>query len=257
MFTLIGCTSNPSKEKFKEHHTVVFRIENGTRVKERVSRVVQEYDEQGEVSKILYYDDDVDTLSRYTERHFDPPSGIVTQTSFDASGTKEDWSVALLHDKKVIWHKSYDLEGNLALQIESKFDDQGRQTEALYLRGDGTTLHKLVYEYDDKENKKTRTTYDAEGNRKPGKVVNRYDDSNNLIRQDWYDSRDRIHLAYEYTYLDGRRQAEVQSSFGNVFKKVIYKYEKMGNVKEARTYEPDEDSEDLVLHKIKITNYKY
>jgi len=190
-------------------------------------------------------------------RHLDPQSGIVTHTSFDASGTKEGWSEALLQDEKVIWHKSYDSEGNLTLRIESKFDNQGRQTEATYLKGDGSVLHSLVKEYDDNANTMTQTRYDAEGNRKPGKIVNRYDDKNNLIRQDWYDSPDSIHLTFEYTYLAGKRQAEIQSSFGKVFKKKISKQDKLGNIKETHTYESVEDSEELILREIKISDYKY
>lgn len=255
--TLIGCASNPPKEKFKEYHTSVFRIENGTRIKEEESRFVQEYDEQGEVSKILYYNDAPDTLSSYTERHLDPPSGIVTHIFFDASGTKEDWSEAQLQEGKIVWSKHYDSTGTLIQVLQSKFDDQGRKTESLYLKGDGAILHKLVYEYDDKENKKTRTTYDAEGMRKPGKIIDLYDENNNLIRQDWYDSPDRIHLTFEYTYLGDKRQTEVQTSQGKAFKKREFEYDDRGNEKETRTYESVGDSDELTLSEIRTTNYKY
>jgi hypothetical protein len=253
---LVSCSSIPPKENFKEYCATVYEIEDGTKIKSKEWRFVQEYDERGEVSKILYYDDDIDTLSRYTERHLNPKSGMVTHTSFDASGRKEGWSEALLKNNKVVLDKTYDSKGVLIQVIKSKFDGQGRQIEMLYLKGNGDVLQKLVYEYDDKENTKTRTMYDADGQQKPGKIVNKYDDNKNLIRSDWYDSTE-IFLTSDYTYREGKRRAEIQSSFGKVFKKETYKYDKMGNIKETLSYEPNKDNKELILREIRISDYKY
>ena len=220
---LVGCNSNPLKENLKEYHETVFHIKNGIRVKETESRLVQEYDQQGEVSKILYYDDDANTLSRYTKRRSDLQRGIITHTSFDASGKKTGWSEANLHDEEIVWCKDYDLEGNLIGELQSKSDDQGRQIEAKYLKGDGSVLHTLVYTYNDKKNTKTRITYDADGQQEPGKIVSQYDERHNLVKVDWYGSSD-IFTTYEYTYFDGKRQTCVRSSRGKVYEKTIYKY---------------------------------
>lgn len=143
------------------------------------------------------------------------------------------------------------------LLLESKFDDQGRQTEALYLKKGETVLHRLVKEYDDEANTKTRRTYDTDGQQKPGRIVNKYDENKNLIKQDWYDSPDRIHLTFDYTYSGGRRQTKTRSALGKILEVEKYKHDKKGNIKEIHTYEPDKESGELKLSEIRIDNYSY
>jgi hypothetical protein len=117
-------------------------------------------------------------------------------------------------------------------------------------------LQRLVDVYDDEANSVTETRYDGDGKRKPGKIISHYD-NNNLVTQDWYDSHGKNFLTFNYTYLDGKRQTETQSSYGKVFKKETYKYDKRGNIKETRVYEKAGDDGDLKLREISVTDYKY
>lgn len=255
--TLIGCASNyPPKEKHKECHTVVFRIENGSKIKENESKIVRKYNDQGEEIKTLYYDEDLNKLSRYTEYQIDCESNITTSTTYDAEGIKQFSTISPNGDHSP-WLKNYGPDGTLVGVIKLKFDDQDRKTEALYLKGDGSILHKLVYEYDDKENTKTRITYDAEGQQEPGKIVGKYDENQDLVRQDWYDSPDRIFQTYDYTYSDGKRQTRTRSAAGKIFELEKYKHDRKGKTKETYTYEPDQESGELKLTEIRITTYKY
>jgi len=253
---VVGCSRPASRNDYKEWHDTNYRVENGAEVKVGESKIVQEFDGQGRVNKIIYYNDGV-TLSSYSEVFRNSTNNIITQKSFDASGTLERSSVGLWLDDKYVWSKGYSAEGKLTLETKYKYDAQGRTLEQKFYNGEGVFLNGYKCEYDDPNNSSSEMLFKSDGSLDFRKIVYKFNEDGLKV--------ERIHYwkgkAYEittYNYVDGNCTSETKSDpREKVFYQIRTDYNKNGTRKVRRKFKPSEETGELNLVEITKSKVKY
>ena len=253
---VVGCSKPASKNDYKEWHDTTYRVENGAEVKVGESKIVQEFDDQGRVNKIIYYNDGV-ILSSYSEVFRNSTNNIITQKSFDASGTLERSSVGFWVDDKFIWRKEYSAEGKLTSHTKYKYDTKGRKLEEKFYNADGELLNGRKYEHDDKNNSSSEMRFESDGSLGFGKIVYKYNEDGLKAERIHY-WKGKASEITTYDYVGGNCTSEITSApNGKVFYQFTTDYNKNGIRKVRRKFKPSEETGELDLVEITKSKVKY
>ena len=256
MGLISGCSKTPLRADFREWHDTNYRVEKGVEFKTGESKIVRELDGQGNAKKIIYYDDGV-TLSRYSEVFRNSTNNIITQKSFDASGTLVRWFDGLWVEGKYVWFKQYSAEGKLTLQTKYKYDAKGRTLEQKFYDSNDALLNGHECEYDDKNNSSSETLLKSDGSLDFRNIVHRYNDDG-LKSESTHYWKGKEYEIIKYEYANGNCTTETSiAPDGKVFYKTTTDYSKSGTREIRRNFKPNKETGELELVEVTRSNIKY
>ena len=149
----------------------------------------------------------------------------------------------------VVLDEQLEDSGKLESRTYIKYDNRGNEAERRTEDGDGRTMLKVVYEYDNADRCIEELRYN-DLDELQRRIEKQYDNSGRITQILTFDAYDMSDGSIKYTYGDNDRDTEYTSfdSSGAFEERVVERYDAAGNLLEHGRYDADDKVIEATLH---------